>query len=297
MEQPNYYAVIPANIRYDKDLKPMAKLLYGEISALTQKDGKCWATNKYFAELYGLTKETISRLISSLVKKHYITIEIVYKEGIDEIDKRYIQICQEGIDEKINRGIDEKVKENNTSNKQYKANNISNEFDIYNNYTENISCECVSKSTHTLCKRRSSFNINGKNYCNQHARNILGNYFDKLFESNKDTSKPTLEEIQEYINEKQLDVDAQRFFDYFEATNWVDSKGNRVKSWKGKLLTWSSYGNKNNQGKSPPQRQATSNPFLEVLLKGEKDDETGNNGNTSSNESFVSTILSDYTIE
>ena len=51
--------------------------------------------------------------------------------------------------------------------------------------------------------------------------------------SNKrESTPPTLEEVQAYIKDKGLNVNAQKFFDYYEATGWKDSKGNKVKSWK-----------------------------------------------------------------
>ncbi len=53
--------------------------------------------------------------------------------------------------------------------------------------------------------------------------------------------RATLIEIEEYIKEKNLSVDAKQFFDYFEAGNWIDAKGNKVKNWKQKLLTWNSH--------------------------------------------------------
>jgi hypothetical protein len=68
---------------------------------------------------------------------------------------------------------------------------------------------------------------------------------------NKHFAPPTLEEIQKYITEKGLHVDAKQFYDYFEAGNWVDSKGNRVKSWKQKLLTWDNMRKKDPETKEP----------------------------------------------
>lgn len=51
---------------------------------------------------------------------------------------------------------------------------------------------------------------------------------------------PTLEEVRAYVAEKGLSVDPQKFFDYFTVGHWIDSKGNPVKNWKQKLLTWNS---------------------------------------------------------
>ena len=65
-EKPGFWAVIPAAVRYDPTLPPSAKLLYAEISALTDKRGSCWASNEYFEQLYGLSERTIARLIRAL---------------------------------------------------------------------------------------------------------------------------------------------------------------------------------------------------------------------------------------
>ena len=126
-EKPNYYAIIPADVRYDPKLTSTEKLLYGEITSLTQKIGECWASNKYFANLYDVEPQSISRMIKHLTEREHITYKIVYKENKKEIEKRiisipinknvntYYQKCYEGINKNVKRGINKNVKENNTS--------------------------------------------------------------------------------------------------------------------------------------------------------------------------------------
>ena len=80
-EKPNYYAVIPANVRYDNELTPLAKILYAEISALSSAKGICWATNNYFANLYQITNVQVSRTINSLVKSVYVKSDMKSNDG------------------------------------------------------------------------------------------------------------------------------------------------------------------------------------------------------------------------
>ena len=120
MDKPNYYAIIPAEVRYS-NLKPNAKLLYGEITALSGKLGYCYATNNYFAELYGVSKNTISSWISDLKKLGFINV-IVERNAKKQIIKRCI-----GITKKMDSPIHKKMKGNNTSNNNTSNINITKE--------------------------------------------------------------------------------------------------------------------------------------------------------------------------
>jgi len=107
-----YYAVIPGDVRYDPDLKPNAKLLYGELTSLCNKKGYCWATNEHFAKLYNLSVGTISRLISQLETKGYIRCEMAATSKGSErrIYAGIFLVDPGGIDEKRKTPLDEKGK-------------------------------------------------------------------------------------------------------------------------------------------------------------------------------------------
>lgn len=92
MERPGYYGILPASIRYDKNLKPMEKIMYSELTALSNKNGYCNATNSYFAELYEVGKNTVSLWISDLEKAGYIKTKLIYEAGTKIIKERRIYI-------------------------------------------------------------------------------------------------------------------------------------------------------------------------------------------------------------
>ena len=73
--RPSYWAVLPAEIRYDDRIPASAKLLYAEISSLTGREGYCWAENDYFARLYQINERTVRRLLDALAEHGYIRIE------------------------------------------------------------------------------------------------------------------------------------------------------------------------------------------------------------------------------
>lgn len=177
IENPNYYAIIPANVRYDDTICANAKLLYGEITSLCNVEGFCWAGNEYFAKLYKTSKETISRWIGKLKERGYIKVKIFYKKNSKEIDKRIITIsnqypidkiintpCQKKqgipIDENINRycqknqsPIDENVKENNKI-LIINNNNIYSRVIEYLNQKTSKNFKSTTKKTQTLIQAR-----------------------------------------------------------------------------------------------------------------------------------------------
>jgi len=118
MEKPNYYAVIPSIVRYDQNLTANAKLLYGEITCLTDQDGNCFAGNEYFAKLYEVSTVSISKWIAQLISANYITVKYVYKEDTKQIIKRIITLAVGGKEKlttyitKVNGGGKEKFKDN-----------------------------------------------------------------------------------------------------------------------------------------------------------------------------------------
>ena len=69
---------------------------------------------------------------------------------------------------------------------------------------------------------------------------------------------PTLEQIQDYCEERNNDVDAQRFFEYYQAGGWKDAKGNPVRNWKQKIITWEKHSNGKPVNYQPKQ---SVNPF------------------------------------
>ena len=100
VNRPSYYAVIPADVRYDEDLPANAKLLYGEIAALVGATGFCYASNAFFASIYKMSERTISALIGKLQERKYIEIILEKDPQTGQIIRRQIYLRVSSCDER-----------------------------------------------------------------------------------------------------------------------------------------------------------------------------------------------------
>lgn len=135
---------ISKEIWLDKNLGWSEKLLLVEINSLDNEEG-CWATNDYFASFFGLSKGRLSKMISTLKDKGYISVVLIYKKGTKQIEKRIIHVNRygqkqlEGIDENIDTPMDENSQDNNITSFN---NSVSNSN--YINYNTQNSKEILS---------------------------------------------------------------------------------------------------------------------------------------------------------
>ena len=198
--KPSFYGILPASVRYDKTLKPMARVLFADITALSNAKGYCNATNKTLGDWHEVSFTTVSRWISNLKKSGHIRI-VEIKEGRNVVERKIYPVASiDPIDKKINTlltkrsipycqkdqyPIDENAKENNTSINNTSINNMDTP---------------------------------SKNLC------IL--YIQEKVQD-------------EDIDIEQFSIDlAEDFVDYYESVGWTIGKGRKMKSWRHAMNRW-----------------------------------------------------------
>lgn len=85
---------IPREIWVSKEMTMQEKVFLAEIHSLDNEQG-CIASNAYFAEFFGLSKSSVTRVISSLVDKGFCKVNLIYKNN-KEVDKRVIRTSKYG---------------------------------------------------------------------------------------------------------------------------------------------------------------------------------------------------------
>ena len=118
--EPFIKLVFPTSILGDNNLTPLERLLLIYILSLCKKYGYCWATNDFFSDRFNVSKQTISKSISSLSNYGYIVLKYDKKEKNNS--KRKIMMSGvfkkriSDIQENLNTSIQEKFKQYNKNN-------------------------------------------------------------------------------------------------------------------------------------------------------------------------------------
>lgn len=199
---------IPKEIWLSKELTLQEKVFLVEIDSLDNEQG-CFASNNYFSEFFGLTTGRVSQIINNLKEKGYLSVSFE-KQG-KQIIKRILKINRPPYPYLENYiGI-----KNTKEGIKFSKGGIKN---IKGGYLEN--CE--------------DNNINNNNTINNINNNII---MDTKVSTTKKFIPPTVEEVKEYCIERNNNVDAERFIDYYTANGWKVGK-NSMKDWKAAVRTW-----------------------------------------------------------
>lgn len=98
---------IPRDLWISKDLSIQDKVFLAEIHSLDNDEG-CIASNKYFANFFGLSKSSVSRIVSTLKKKGYVSVRLIKNKDTKEVEKRIIKVIKYG-------DTKERIKDNTAS--------------------------------------------------------------------------------------------------------------------------------------------------------------------------------------
>ena len=175
-DKPSYYSILTADVRYDEKLSASEKLLFSEITALSNKHGYCTAGNGYFSKLYNVSDRSVTRWIKHLKELGYLKYVPIYKKDSKEVDERRLYPLTNSKDpldknvyggrQKCPRPLDKNVEDNITS-----INNINTNNDIKENSNKSNS---INKDNFDYKKFIEWFNeLSDKNFRNTETNRKL----------------------------------------------------------------------------------------------------------------------------
>ena len=177
-----------------------------------------------FAEQFGISKREATSALSALedmglVRRHLRNICV---KGVTLSNVLFIEIIPERLMEVTHPGDTGAIAKSETSDV------LEGEVSL-----QEVTPPNAGSETYTKTSRETSLETSGRDTGKR-----------------KRFTPPTLQECRDYAREKCKDVDADRFFDYYSEGGWHDAKGNPVRNWKQKMLTWSRH-------ESPSRERAT----------------------------------------
>lgn len=212
-DTPNNYGIIPAKVRYSQDLTDFEKLLFVEITALTNPDGYCFASNKYLGEIYDKSESTISRSITKLEKFGFIAREVVKNEK-GEVIQRKLYPLMDHLSRTLYANLQGGIRKNDNTpirkNAQYNNKNTIN----------NKNTNSMADAPKIILQSISSF------------------YEEVKTEMHKGLSKRFEKHIVATVLENQI----KEFIEYWSVREFRNNRGQKIKSLALTVSTWCKNG-------------------------------------------------------
>lgn len=170
------YLLLQANHKNTKTIinGNVLQIMKGSFITSIVKLAEKWCWDRKTVTKFLITLEN-EKMITRKSTTEWTSISIENWELYQNIEQQSGQHNGQQDGQGMDSGLDTDKNEKNDKN----VNTKLNEFNLYNNFDENLQCDCISKSTKKQCERRSTYNINGRNYCNQHSKSIISKYLGK----------------------------------------------------------------------------------------------------------------------
>jgi len=223
-QSPGYWSILTASVRYSDKLTDFEKVLFSDISALSNKNGYCNASNAYFSRVFKKTIRSIRMSIKHLIENKFLNSEFIYDKQTKEIIERRLFIACHSMAmgmEKNFLGWGKKFPGGREKNflggreKNFLGGGEKNFLD-------------------------NNININNINMNKREGE--TSSPFARTIERFK---KPLIEDIHDYMEKfaqqknKNINTkeECEMFYNYYEANGWRVGK-NKMKDWQAAVRTW-----------------------------------------------------------
>lgn len=173
-ELPAYYAILTADVRYDKRLKPSEKILFAEITALSNICGYCYASNSYFCDLYGVSIASVKGWIADLKRYGYVDVEVL-RDGANNVIERKIRPLSTPLGQKFSRGSAKNLAEAS-------ANNLADPRS--KNWPDNITSNNITSKNTIQREARPKSVEDVRAYCKERNNSVDPEEFFDHYETN-----------------------------------------------------------------------------------------------------------------
>lgn len=234
---------VPVELLKDTGLTDSEVVYYVLIIRLSHKEGYCYMSSRELGKLRGKGMRTAQRVVESLKKKGYIKA-VVYTDERGKSHRKIfpVRYVKSGVGVKNDIGSYDKSDVGGTS---------------------NLSPTYVKSGTQIILKNNTKVNKSANADLRKSTPSQKG--------KRKKFVPPSLDEVGQYVAEKNLAIDPRRFFDFYTAGEWHDSSGKPVKNWKQKALTWDRREQKERKSKPPV---SPSSAWGGIPVVGSASDET-----------------------